>query len=201
MAAPKNPALTRLQALAPTASPKGGSSSSNLELSATPAKSLPLPTPLSTPSTSAGFSSRFPTAVPSKNPIALRLYKVLGANYHDASTREALETLSSFYAPPELPSSPPEPVARPPATAVTVNGKQPTHEEDEEEDEEGEEAWGAEYVKARRKDALSEPARLEIDGEAALRARKNLRRDVEIKLADSSRKFLAAFAEVDQVCD
>ncbi|KAG9015159.1 Golgi transport complex subunit 6 [Tulasnella sp. JGI-2019a] len=194
MAAPKNPSVTRLQALAPASSLKGEVS---LTIPSSPAQSLPLPTPLATPSTSTGFSSRFPTAVPSTNPIALRLYKVLGANYHDASTREALETLSSFYAPPVVP--PPKPGG--PATAVTLNGKQSAQDEDNEEEEEEDEAWGAEYVKARRKDALNDQTRLEVDGDAALRARTNLRRDVEIKLADSSRKFLSTFAEVDQKLD
>ncbi|KAF8583843.1 oligomeric complex COG6 [Ramaria rubella] len=35
-----------------------------------------------------------------RNPISLRLYKVLGANYDDAGTKEALETLSAFYTTP-----------------------------------------------------------------------------------------------------
>lgn len=36
--------------------------------------------------------------------------------------------------------------------------------------------------------------------ETASRARKNLERDVENKLAEGNRHFLKAFAEVDQVC-
>ena len=39
-----------------------------------------------------------------------------------------------------------------------------------------------------------------VPGEMAAKARKNLRRDVEGKLAESSRRFLTAFAEVDKVC-
>jgi hypothetical protein len=35
-----------------------------------------------------------------RNPVALRLYKVLGAKYDDDATRAALHTLSAFYAPP-----------------------------------------------------------------------------------------------------
>ena len=38
-----------------------------------------------------------------------------------------------------------------------------------------------------------------VAGEIAARARKSLRRDVESKLAESSRRFLTAFAEVDKV--
>ena len=39
-----------------------------------------------------------------------------------------------------------------------------------------------------------------VVGDIAARARKNLRRDVENKLAESSRQFLQAFGEVDKVC-
>ena len=38
-----------------------------------------------------------------------------------------------------------------------------------------------------------------VAGEIAARARKNLRRDVESKLAESNRRFLTAFSEVDKV--
>jgi conserved oligomeric Golgi complex subunit 6 len=34
---------------------------------------------------------------PSKNPIALRLYKVLGTNYNDESLKESLVLLTRFY--------------------------------------------------------------------------------------------------------
>lgn len=186
MANPKNPALTRLQTVAP----------GNLGLSPTSSGGTkPMPTALATPSIfSATTSSRLPAAIPSKNPLALRLYKVLGANYNDASTREALETLSSFYAPP---------VAGTQAPILSLNGgKQDEEEELEEDEEDGEEqAWGREFTeKARRKDKKSiDPSVAPVDGELALRARRNLRRDVEAKLTESSRKFLTAFAEVDKV--
>ena len=78
------------------------------------------------------------------NPINLRLYKVLGANFDDPATADALSTLASFY--PET---------------NDPNGTTST---------------------------------------AAL-ARKNLRRDIEAKLALESSKFLAAFAQVDQKLD
>ena len=38
-----------------------------------------------------------------------------------------------------------------------------------------------------------------VPGEIAAKARRNLRRDVESKLGESSRRFLAAFSEVDKV--
>ena len=38
------------------------------------------------------------------------------------------------------------------------------------------------------------------DNDLAARARKNLKRDVEMKMARSSRLFLSAFREVDKVC-
>ena len=38
----------------------------------------------------------------SRNPIQLRLRKILGSTYDDPSTREALETLSDLYASQEL---------------------------------------------------------------------------------------------------
>ncbi|KAF8606493.1 oligomeric complex COG6 [Ceratobasidium sp. AG-I] len=38
----------------------------------------------------------------SRNPLSLRIYKVLGANFDDPSTREAFETLAEYY-PPEKP--------------------------------------------------------------------------------------------------
>src|ERR1700722_6805184 len=86
-----------------------------------------------------------------RNPIALRLYKVLGTNFSDDATKEALRTISELYIP------------------STVPGR-------------GDEG-------------------LEITpGESAARARKNLRRDMENKLAEGSREFLKAFGEVDQVC-
>ncbi|KAF7306576.1 E3 ubiquitin-protein ligase PEP5 [Mycena indigotica] len=91
-----------------------------------------------------------------RNPIALRLYKVLGTNFDDETTREALYTLSELYATP-------------------VKGKDAPEEELNEE-------------------ALTEC----VPGESAARARKNLRRDMEQKLAEGSQQFLATFAEVDQ---
>ncbi|CAL1705507.1 unnamed protein product [Somion occarium] len=117
-----------------------------------------------------------------QNPLSIRLYKVLAANFDDESTKEALNTLAELYAPP--------------ATLSAINkGKGTQKRESDDEEEEDEERV---------------PARLErttvlvnetTPGDIAARARKNLKRDVESKLAESSRKFLDAFAEVDKQLD
>lgn len=188
MSAPKNPALTRLQTIAPPSLPSDPNSALT---SASSSRSLS--TGLATPSIfSATPGSRLPSTIPSKNPLALRLYKVLGANYNDSSTREALETLSSFYAPTPAPNG----------VQLNVQDKPSAEANDDDEPDEvaDEEAWGAEYTnKLRKKEATKTDVPLPVDGELALRARKNLRRDIEAKLAESSGKFLTAFAEVDKV--
>lgn len=81
----------------------------------------------------------------SKNPISLRLYKVLSTNFDDHGTREALQTLSELYASDEKSAG---------------------------------EAYPGEY---------------------AARTRRNLRRDMENKLAEGSKSFLKALEEVDKV--
>jgi len=107
------------------------------------------------------------------NPISLRLYKVLGANYEDSGTKEALETLSSFYAESSTTVAP-----------KTVNG----HDNDDMDSD----SEGDVIVQERRI-----PSVLNV---TAARARKSLRRDTEARLAEGSHKFLKAFAEVDEVC-
>ena len=106
-----------------------------------------------------------------RNPISLRLYKVLGTNYDDPATREALVTLSDIYKPPE-----------------TSKGKaverEPTTDDDD--------AFsGSEKAKFGMHACLS-------SGTTA-RARKSLRRDAEVKLTQGSRQFVKAFQEVDKV--
>lgn len=44
------------------------------------------------------------------------------------------------------------------------------------------------------------PERRTLKGQSAAMARKHLKRDIEGRLAGGSRKFLAAFGEVDKVC-
>lgn len=94
-------------------------------------------------SSSMSSSSLTPTGTSQpKNPISLRLYKVLSTNFDDLATREALGTLSDLY--------------------------------------------GADSVET-------------YPGEYASKARRNLRRDMENKLAESSHHFVKALGEVDLV--
>ena len=118
----------------------------------------------------------------SRNPISLRLYKVLGTNFNDEASRGALRTLSDLY------------VSVPPPGSL--KGKEVQRDIDEVEDDDAEDdvLWGKSSVAANDCGFLEN-----IPGESASRARKNLRRDMENKLAEGSRQFLKAFGEVDQV--
>ncbi|KIM86455.1 hypothetical protein PILCRDRAFT_327206 [Piloderma croceum F 1598] len=117
----------------------------------------------------------------SRNPISLRLYKVLGTNFNDEASREALRTLSDLY------------VSVPPPGSL--KGKEIQRDSDEVEDDDAEDdvLWGKSSVAANDCGFLEN-----IPGESASMARKNLRRDMENKLAEGSRQFLEAFGEVDQ---
>ncbi|KAJ7139696.1 oligomeric Golgi complex subunit 6 [Mycena epipterygia] len=116
--------------------------------------------PVVSPSSSNLHFDRKARATQSRNPVSLRLYKVLGTNFDDEATREALQTLSELYATP----------------GSAVKGKEAARNiEDDELDEEWAKPTGS-----------------------AARARKNLRRDMERKLAEGSHQFLKAFGEVDQ---
>ncbi|KAI0822772.1 oligomeric complex COG6 [Trametes gibbosa] len=132
-------------------------------------------------SSSARLSSTL-SPVQAQNPVSLRLYKVLSANFDDDASREALDTLAELYAPP----------------VALAKGKEVKHEADVDADveEEGD-------VNATKPTGLVGPAGVTevAAGDAAARARKNLRRDVESKLAESSKQFLAAFGEVDKQLD
>ncbi|KAJ7919033.1 oligomeric complex COG6-domain-containing protein [Mycena leptocephala] len=130
--------------------------------------------PVVSPSSSALQFDRKARAPQSRNPVSLRLYKVLGTNFDDDPTREALQTLSELYA----------------TSASTVKGKETLQnvEEDELEEELVKPGGGV------AEELLTEA----IPGESAARARKNLRRDMEKKLAEGSHQFLKAFGEVDQ---
>lgn len=113
-----------------------------------------------------------------KNPITLRLYKVLGTNYSDDATREALQTLSDLYYTPTQPSG--------------------QREKDADEEDDMEHAGGQfSRTKVPRTD---DSFRESVVGESAAKARKHLRRDMENKLAQGSREFVTLFAQVDQVC-
>ena len=50
-------------------------------------------------------SPRSPSSSLSQNPLTIRLYKVLAANFDDDATKEALETLAELYAPTPSPAS------------------------------------------------------------------------------------------------
>jgi hypothetical protein len=127
------------------------------------------------PAAVADINRRSQTASPSplaRNPVSLRLYKVLGATFDDDATREALSTLSDLYSP-----SGPTPAA-----------KQDDVSHDEVDD-------------ADREKIKDVPSFLRgaLAGDTAAKARKHLRRDIESKLEEGSLRFLAAFGAVDQV--
>lgn len=107
----------------------------------------------------AGGSTPAPAPAASRNnPISLRIYKAIGTNFDDRSSREALELASSFY---------------------SAKGKERAVGGEEEE----------EIV----------PVRRTLKGQSAASARRNLKRDVEARLAGGAERFLEAFGEVDKV--
>lgn len=111
-----------------------------------------------------------------RNPVSLRLYKVLGTNFNDQATREALSTLSDLYA------------ISGPSTLKDSRTRLENNDDDELHEDASKPQSGA-----------PEPIHESVPGESAARARKNLRRDMERMLAEGSRQFLKAFGEVDQV--
>ncbi|KAJ7770875.1 oligomeric Golgi complex subunit 6 [Mycena maculata] len=129
--------------------------------------------PVVSPSASSLHFDKKARAPQFRNPVSLRLYKVLGTNFEDEATREALQTLSELY-----------------ASSSTVKGKETLRNLEEDDIEE-------EWLKPTGfvADELLTEA---VPGESAARARKNLRRDMERKLAEGSHQFLKAFGEVDQ---
>ena len=143
--------------------------------------------PLISPSISTRSDNWTPQA---RNPVSVRLYKVLGTSYDDEGTKQALRTLSDFYA---------APPATDPGALVQRNDDE---DDDDWEDDEPTKLDDGVVVPRKRVSAASEsaPAPTPIVGEIAARARKNLRTDVERRLAEGSRKFLDAFRDVDQVC-
>lgn len=122
-----------------------------------------------------------PTALSSRNPVALRLYKILGTNFDDEGTRQALKTVSELYGP----SSAAHPISRKSVKPSADSGS----DEDEEQD--------ASATQNTIADTFLGSAI--VPGDTAARARRHLRRDVENKLTEASHKFLKALGEVDQV--
>ena len=151
--------------------------------------------PISTPSRQPTPSTSTSPPPQSQNPLSIRLYKVLATNFDDETTKEALNTLAELYAP--TPSANGH-------TSLNGKGKAKALDDDldEDEDSESEELEEEDLrVKMEKNGVLSSvvvPGEL-VPGEIAARARKNLKRDVQTRLADSSRMFLNAFAEVDKV--
>ena len=133
-------------------------------------------------------SSRIPSlsSPQSQNPISLRLYKVLSANFDDDATREALDTLAELYAP---------------STKGTKSKEVKADAEADGDAEEELDVTGGSVLKPMGVVAAASPPPFDesVAGDIAARARKSLRRDVESKLAESSRQFLQAFGEVDKV--
>ena len=120
-----------------------------------------------------------PAAPSSRNPVALRLYKLLGTNFDDEGTRQALKTVSELYGP----------------SSATQSRKpiKPSNDSDSDEDEE------QDTSATQNTFADTFLGSANVPGDTAARARKHLRRDVENKLTEASHKFLNAFGEVDQV--
>lgn len=125
-----------------------------------------------------------PSSSAPRNPVSLRLYKVLGANFDDEGTKQALRTLSDLYAPSPSPT--------------TVNGKSTIQDTVDNSDSDEDDTGSLSGVPSYLSDSLLPNGA--VPGETASRARKNLRRDVENKLAEASHQFLKAFGAVDQVC-
>ncbi|KAG8765755.1 Golgi transport complex subunit 6 [Ceratobasidium sp. 428] len=140
--------------------------------------------PLS-PTTSRKLTHGIPSTT--RNPLSLRIYKVLGANFDDPSTREAFETLAEYY-PPEKSTS---------LTSKTESSKTPAGLESDSDTEDDADPWAIKWpAKAKPASAVTPEA-----GTTAARARQSLQRDVEGILADEGQKFLHAFAEVDKKLD
>ncbi|KAI0253558.1 oligomeric Golgi complex subunit 6 [Lactifluus subvellereus] len=128
----------------------------------------------------AEIGRRSQTASPSplaRNPVSLRLYKVLGATFDDEATREALSTLSELYSSSE-----------PPDVRPTARQDDIVHDEVD----------GIDAEKIKDVPGFLQGA---PPGDTAAKARKHLRRDIENKLEEGSLKFLTAFVSVDQKLD
>ena len=128
-------------------------------------------TPVSSLSSQFNINGDRKTVSQPRNPVSLRLYKVLSTNFDDNDTRQALGTLSELYAAPKSKD-----------TLAVV--------EDLDDDDE---------VFCDSVDASTTALAESVPGESAVKARKYLRRDMENKLTEGSKKFLQALGEVDSV--
>ena len=135
------------------------------------------PAPASSPSYLPSRNASAPVSAPqTRNPITIRLRKILGTNFTDEATSEALRTLSELYG------------TQSPIPASC--SKEPTTDDTDSDDD-----WDDENANA----GPAAEDRREGSNETTSRARKNLHRDLENKLAQGSQQFLAAFSQVDQV--
>ncbi|KAG6867048.1 hypothetical protein C0993_007225 [Termitomyces sp. T159_Od127] len=134
---------------------------------------------LSLSSTASSLASeRKPSTVPqTRNPISVRLYKVLSNNFDDDATKEALQILSDLYIPPQIPKRSEQRILLP--------------QEDTDHDAHELKTDCAAVI------TIDEV----VPGESAAHARRHMRRDLENKLTKSSEQFLKAFGDVDQKVD
>ncbi|KAH0586671.1 Conserved oligomeric Golgi complex subunit 6 [Termitomyces sp. J132] len=131
----------------------------------------------SSTSSSLASESRLSTAPQAKNPVSVRLYKVLSSNFDDNATKEALKTLSDLY--------------------VTLKA--------EEHNEKSSLSSHEDVENEGHEDMIRQPAVVALDeavpGESAAQARRHMRKDMENKLRQGSEQFLEAFGDVDQKLD
>lgn len=134
------------------------------------------------------------------NPIALRLYKITSRTTLDQPTQEALQILSERYCQVSNPQDGAE--AGPSRTNGywLANGQEDEWDEHstDSSDDEKETRANEEANRRREKRAMRSLLR-DADPDAATRARKNFKKDVEGELAKGSLKFLTAFGKVDEV--
>ncbi|KIJ59706.1 hypothetical protein HYDPIDRAFT_32927 [Hydnomerulius pinastri MD-312] len=145
------------------------------------------------PSISTRNASTQPSASSSsRNPITLRLRKILGTNFTDQATTEALQTLSELY-------------SGGGATHSALTGNPPREQDPRvKDDDEDDDDWSdldSPKAPTTSQNDVSANDPPDAPNETASRARKNLQRDLETKLAQGSHHFLHAFEKVDQKLD
>ncbi|KIM58544.1 hypothetical protein SCLCIDRAFT_127928 [Scleroderma citrinum Foug A] len=116
----------------------------------------------------------------SRNPITLRLRKILGTSFTDQATIEALQTLSELY---------------------SVSSLLHLQQQRDGGDIDFDDDWSDLDSKEHHQQQQDQPQPNDAVDETASRARKNMRRDLEKKLTQGSQHFLKAFGEVDQKLD
>ena len=157
---------------------------------ATSASLSPFPRTPSTASISNQGERKASWTPQTRNPVSLRLYKVLSTNFDDEETRQALSTLSDLYA-----------TLSPPPTTSTKGKSSELQPQTVTVDDRDEEQTLHDADMASTPVTATSAVLVEvIPGESAAKARKNLRRDMENQLAEGSRRFLEALGEVDAVC-